>query len=124
MHELGIIVHISRTLDEVAKENNLTEIGSVTLEIGEVSGIVPDYMTDCWKYYRKKSELFKESDLKIEILPAVTYREAVRRPILRWNSDGSAPAAAVLKPICSRGMSAASKKSRPAEKAGLKGVRA
>lgn len=58
MHELGIIVHISRTLDEVAKENNLTEIGSVTLEIGEVSGIVPDYMTDCWKYYRKKSELF------------------------------------------------------------------
>lgn len=37
MHELGIIVHISRTLDEVAKENNLTEIGSVTLEIGEVS---------------------------------------------------------------------------------------
>lgn len=76
MHELGIIVHISRTLDEVAKENNLTEIGSVTLEIGEVSGIVPDYMTDCWKYYRKKSELFKESDLKIEILPAVTYCEA------------------------------------------------
>ena len=79
MHELGIIVHISRTLDEVAKENNLTEIGSVTLEIGEVSGIVPDYMTDCWKYYRKKSELFKDSDLKIEILPAVTYCEACQK---------------------------------------------
>ena len=68
MHELGIIVHISRTLDEVAKENNLTEIGSV-----------PDYMTDCWKYYRKKSELFKDSDLKIEILPAVTYCEACQK---------------------------------------------
>ena len=50
MHELGIIVHISRTLEEVAKENQLTEIGSVTLEIGEVSGVVPEYMTDCWKY--------------------------------------------------------------------------
>ena len=122
MHELGIIVHISRTLDEVAKENNLTEIGSVTLEIGEVSGIVPDYMTDCWKYYRKKSELFKDSDLKIEILPAVTYCEACQKTYP--TAEGSAPAAAVLKPICSRGMSAASKKSRPAEKAGLKGVRA
>ena len=55
MHELGIIVHISRTLEEVAKENQLTEIGSVTLEIGEVSGVVPEYMTDCWKYYRRKS---------------------------------------------------------------------
>ena len=60
MHELGIIVHISRTLEEVAKENQLTEIGSVTLEIGEVSGVVPEYMTDCWKYYRRKSELLEE----------------------------------------------------------------
>ena len=69
MHELGIIVHISRTLEEVAKENQLTEIGSVTLEIGEVSGVVPEYMTDCWKYYRRKSELLEESELKIEIRP-------------------------------------------------------
>lgn len=53
MHELGIIVHITKTLQNVAKENNLSEIGSVTLEIGEVSTIVPDYLTDCWKYYRK-----------------------------------------------------------------------
>ena len=57
----------------------LEEAFGVTLEIGEVSGIVPDYMTDCWKYYRKKSELFKDSDLKIEILPAVTYCEACQK---------------------------------------------
>ena len=47
MHELGIIVHITKTLNELAVENRLTEIGSVTLEIGEVSGIVPDFLTDC-----------------------------------------------------------------------------
>ena len=70
MHELGIIVHITKTLQNVAKENNLSEIGSVTLEIGEVSTIVPDYMTDCWKYYRKKFPLIEHSELKIEILPA------------------------------------------------------
>ena len=40
MHELGIIIHISKTLKEVAEENEVTKIGSVTLEIGEVSGIV------------------------------------------------------------------------------------
>lgn len=28
MHELGIIVHITKTLQNVAKENNLSEIGS------------------------------------------------------------------------------------------------
>ena len=41
MHELGIIVHITKTLQSVAKENHLNEIGSVTLEVGEVSSIVP-----------------------------------------------------------------------------------
>ena len=47
MHELGIIIHISKTLKEVAEENEVTKIGSVTLEIGEVSGIVPEYLLDC-----------------------------------------------------------------------------
>lgn len=75
MHELGIIVHITKTLQNVAKENHLSEIGSVTLEIGEVSTIVPDYLTDCWKYYRKKFPLIEHSELKIEMLPATTYCE-------------------------------------------------
>ena len=72
MHELGIIIHISKTLKEVAEENEVTKIGSVTLEIGEVSGIVPEYLLDCWDYYRKKSDLLSESELRIETLPAVT----------------------------------------------------
>ena len=75
MHELGILVHMANTVKEVAEENNLTEIGGITLEIGEVSGIVPEFLTDCWEYYRKKEEIMKNSDLKIEIMPAVTYCE-------------------------------------------------
>ena len=53
MHELGIIVQISKTLADVAEENHLEKIGSVTLEIGTVSGIVSDYFDDCWKFYCK-----------------------------------------------------------------------
>ena len=55
MHELGIIVHVMRTVEDVAAENNLTEIRSVTCEIGEVSGVVPEYMTDCWGYEISRS---------------------------------------------------------------------
>lgn len=75
MHELGIIVHVAKMLDEVAAENRVTEIGSVTLEIGEVSGVVPEYLTDCWMYYRKKIPLIEHAEMKIETLPAVTYCE-------------------------------------------------
>ena len=48
MHELGIVVHIVRTLEDVAQENSLTDIRRVTLLIGKVSGIEPDYLVDCW----------------------------------------------------------------------------
>ena len=37
MHELGIVVHIVRTLEDVAQENNLTDIRRVTLQVGKVS---------------------------------------------------------------------------------------
>ncbi len=75
MHELGILVHMAKTLKSLAEENQLTEIGGITLEVGEVSGIVPEYMTDCWAYYRKKEDIMKNSELKIEIIPAVTICE-------------------------------------------------
>lgn len=81
MHELGIIVHVMRTVEDVAAENNLTEIRSVTCEIGEVSGVVPEYMTDCWGYARSRSEFLKGSELKIEIIPGVTMCEDCGKPI-------------------------------------------
>lgn len=69
MHELGIVVHIVRTLEDVAQENSLTDIRKVTLQIGKVSGIEPDYL-DCWEYYKKKVPLLKYSTLDYEWIEA------------------------------------------------------
>lgn len=79
MHELGIIVQISKTLDQVAKENELEKIGSVTLEIGEVSGIISDYFADCWKFYCKKTPLLDGALLKVETIQAVTFCESCKK---------------------------------------------
>lgn len=73
MHELGTIIYVIDTIEKLAAEETLTAVGSITLQVGEVSGIVPDYLTDFWLYARKKSELLKETELKIETLPAVTF---------------------------------------------------
>ena len=75
MHELGIIIHINKTLHAIAKEENIHEIGSVTLEIGEVSAIIPSYLTDCWQYYRAKFPLIEKAELIIEMLDAITFCE-------------------------------------------------
>ena len=75
MHELSIVTHVAKTLDELAEENHLTKIGSVTLEIGEVSGIVDALLTDCWDWAVKKTEVLKDAKLLIETIPAVTFCE-------------------------------------------------
>ena len=36
MHELGVVFHVIKSVEEVAKENELTMINSVTLQIGQV----------------------------------------------------------------------------------------
>ena len=79
MHELGIVFHIMDTLEEVARENSLTQIHSVTLEVGEVSAVIPDYLTDCWKWASGKKPLFTGCEMKVETLPALTLCQACGR---------------------------------------------
>ena len=73
MHELGIVMHIVKTLEDVGQENGLTKIGSVTLEVGEVSGVVHEQLLDAWDYFRKRSALVDTAELKLLTLPAETY---------------------------------------------------
>ena len=40
MHELGLVNYVVKEVSKVAEENNVSRIKSVTLEFGEVSGIV------------------------------------------------------------------------------------
>ena len=63
MHELGIVFHIIDSLEKIAVENQLSEIASVTLEIGEVSGVVDSYLKDCWKWAAGKHDFLKGAEL-------------------------------------------------------------
>ena len=75
MHELGVVFSVIHTVEEVAKENNVTEVSAVRLHLGEVSTVIPEYLTDCWNWAVKKTEIMKEARLDIETIPAVTYCE-------------------------------------------------
>ena len=79
MHELGIVFHIIRSVEEVAAQNNLRRVSSVTLELGEVSGIIPSYLTDCWNWACAKHDLMRGAELVIEEVPAVTFCEACEK---------------------------------------------
>ena len=79
MHELGVVKHVMKTLVDVAVENDVSRIGSVTLQIGEVSGIIEHLIIDCWNYFADKEPLFKGSELRIEQIKAVTFCEDCKK---------------------------------------------
>ena len=75
MHELGVVFHCIKQIKEIAEANNVKKINSVTIEIGEVSMVIPYYFEDCWNWAIKKEELLFDSKLIIEIIGAVTHCE-------------------------------------------------
>ena len=80
MHELGVVFHVIKTVEELAKENGLTEVKSVTLELGEVSTVIEEYLCKCWKWsVEKKSELLKGTKLLVERIPAITFCEDCKK---------------------------------------------
>lgn len=75
MHELGVVFSVIDTVNEVAIENEAEKVHSVTLEIGEVSTVIPEYLIDVWNWSVKKHELLDECELKVETLEAITFCE-------------------------------------------------
>ena len=59
MHELGIVFYIIRDVKQVAQENSVTKVSKVVMNIGEVSTVVPEYLTDCWRWAADKEEILR-----------------------------------------------------------------
>ncbi len=73
MHELGVVFHIADSVEKIARQNNVDHIRRVTLELGEVSTVIPDYLIDVWNWNCTKHDLFKDCLLTVEKIPAVTF---------------------------------------------------
>lgn len=75
MHELGIVFHIIRSVEDVARQNNVRRVTAVTLELGEVSGVLEDCLQDCWNWAVSKSDLMRGARLQVAVIPAKTLCE-------------------------------------------------
>jgi len=79
MHELGVVFNIKQQIEDVAKENNVKNVTSLTIELGEVSTFVPELFTECFEWAKKKSEVLKNCKLNLVILKAITYCEDCKK---------------------------------------------
>ncbi len=79
MHELGIVYHIIRDVENVARAHGVRRVSSVTLLLGEVSGVVPDLLLDAWRWAADKKPITEGAELIVEPVEAVTHCEVCGR---------------------------------------------
>ena len=73
MHELGIVVHVIKQIEQLAKEKNVNKVVELTLEVGEVSGVVKEYFVDAFDWAKKRTEYMKECKLNYITIEGISY---------------------------------------------------
>lgn len=92
MHELGLVCQIVKSIDEVYEKQGLTEISKIVLDVGEMSDVVPVYITEAWKSVAPTTR-YPNAEMKLNIIPAVAKCTAC-------NYEGSVKSFGITCPKC------------------------
>lgn len=68
MHELGVIAEVVRIVEDIAQRQELTNIDTLVLQIGELSTVIPYYVEQCYPA-AVYGTMLENTRLKIEVLP-------------------------------------------------------
>ena len=70
MHEVGIISAMLKTIEDVMEEEHLTKVETIVLQVGELSGVLPHYMKECFPAAVYKTR-FQDTKLELDIVPGI-----------------------------------------------------
>ena len=70
MHEVGIISAMLKTIEGVMEEEKLTKMEKIVLQVGELSGVMPHYMKECFPAAVYKTR-FQDTKLELDIIPGI-----------------------------------------------------
>ena len=70
MHEVGIISAMLKTIEAVMEEEHLTRVEKIVLQVGELSGVLPHYMRECFPAAVYKTR-FQDTKLELDIVPGI-----------------------------------------------------
>lgn len=68
MHEIGVMFEVVKTVENFAKNNKVTKIGTLVLQIGELSSMIPRYIEACYPA-AVDGTILQDTKLEIEVLP-------------------------------------------------------
>lgn len=90
MHELGIISAMVKTIEQIVQEQGLTQVQKLVLEVGELSGVVPRYMQECYPAAVYKT-FMQDTVLELETVPGIVRCRTCGREFNAMQQDFHCP---------------------------------
>jgi hydrogenase nickel incorporation protein HypA/HybF len=91
MHELGLMQNIVDTIQDHARANSVQKVMKVMLEVGKVSGVVPESLEFCFEICTKDTPL-EGAELDIQSVAAVARCKGCGQEFDLVENDFSCPA--------------------------------
>jgi hydrogenase nickel incorporation protein HypA/HybF len=82
MHELSVVASLFEILEEKVREQKGKRITLVKLQIGALSGIVPELLETAFDIY-KKDTIAAEAELKISLVPLKVRCEDCQKVMIK-----------------------------------------
>ena len=70
MHEVGIISAMLHTVEAIMAQENLTKVENIVLQVGELSGVMPHYMQECYPAAVYNTQ-FADTKMEMELIPGI-----------------------------------------------------
>ena len=90
MHELGVLNSMVHTIERIINEQNLTEVEKLVIEVGELSGIVPRYLEQCWPAASFKT-FMQDTELELIVIAGIVKCRSCGRVYNAIYSDLNCP---------------------------------
>lgn len=68
---MGIMSAMLQSIDQILEEEgNVSHVEKIVMQIGEISGVVPKYIEDCYEAVSYGTD-YENTSLEIEIIPGI-----------------------------------------------------
>ncbi|OAG26908.1 hydrogenase maturation nickel metallochaperone HypA/HybF [Thermodesulfatator autotrophicus] len=71
MHETSLVIAMCTQIEEMIRAQKAQKVVSITVRVGEFSGVEEEAFNFAFEVYKKEHPLFRETTLKLERVPAL-----------------------------------------------------
>ena len=92
MHEIGVLDNALKSIEEIAREENIGHVTKIVLEVGELTGILPTVFESMFPLLIEDRPLFRDAELDLRIRPGRGLCNACENMYNVFKHEGACPA--------------------------------